>query len=87
MGGFGFFVEGGYRDNLDDSSDAVGTGIAYNPAKVLYRTVDEPFGGQILASAGVQGDWGPVKVDIGYRGRFGDKANSHMGGVTLTLPL
>ena len=87
MGGFGFFVEGGYRDNLDDSSDAVGTGIAYNPAKVLYRTVDEPFGGQILASAGVQGDWGPVKVDIGYRGRFGDKADSHMGGITLTLPL
>jgi outer membrane lipase/esterase len=87
MGGFGLFAEGGYRDALDDSSDAVRTGIAYNTAKILAREVDEPFGGQILASAGLRGDWGPVKVDVGYRGRFGDKADSHMGAVTLTLPL
>jgi outer membrane lipase/esterase len=87
VGGFGFFAEGGYRDSLDDNSDAVGTGIAFNPAHVLYREVDEPFGGQVLASAGLQGDWGPVKVEVGYRGRFGDEATSHMGAVTLTLPL
>ena len=87
VGGFGFFAEGGYRDSLDDNSDAVGTGIQGNPAKVLYREIDEPFGGQILASAGLHGDWGPVKVEVGYRGRFGEEATSHMGAVTLTLPL
>ncbi len=87
MGGFALFAEGGYRDALDDSSDAVRTGIGYNTAKVLARQVDEPFGGQILASAGVRGDLGPISVDIGYRGRFGDHADSHMGGITLTLPL
>jgi outer membrane lipase/esterase len=87
VGGFGFFAEGGYRDSLDDNSDPVGTGIAANTAHVLYREVDEPFGGQVLASAGLHGDWGPVKVEVGYRGRFGDEATSHMGAVTLTLPL
>ena len=87
MGGFGLFAEGGYRDALDDSSDDVRTGIAFNTAKVLAREVDEPFGGQILASAGIRGDMGPIKVDVGYRGRFGDKADSHMGAITLTLPL
>jgi outer membrane lipase/esterase len=87
LGGFAVFAEGGYRDALDDSSDAVRTGIGSNTAQVLSRMVDEPFGGQILASAGVRGDLGPIKVDVGYRGRFGDKADSHMGGITLTLPL
>lgn len=85
--GFGFFIEGGYRDSLDDSSEAVRTGISGNPAQVLARTIDEPFGGQVLASAGVSGDWGPVIVHVGYRGRYGDQATSHMGGVTLRLPL
>ena len=33
------------------------------------------------------GDLGPLEVEIGYRGRFGDHADSHMGGVTITLPL
>lgn len=87
LGGFAVFVEGGYRDSLDDSTEAVRTGIANNPAQVLARQVDEPFGGTILASAGVRGEVGPVMVDVGYRGRFGDKADSHMGGITLTLPL
>ena len=87
MGGFAVFAEGGYRDSLSDNSDAVRTGIAFNTAHVLAREVDEPFGGQILASAGVRGDMGPIKVDVGYRGRFGDKADSHMGAITLTLPL
>ena len=87
MGGFGFFVEGGYRDALDDSSDAVHVGIAGNTAKVLAREVEEPFGGQILASGGLTGDMGPFKVEVGYRGRFGDHADSHMGAITFRLPL
>lgn len=87
LGGFNLFAEGGYRDALDDSSDPVRVGIYNNPAQVLSREVDDPFGGQILASAGVEGDVGPVKITIGYRGRFGDHADSHMGGVQLRLPL
>jgi outer membrane lipase/esterase len=86
-GPFGLFVEGGYRDSLDDNSDAVRTGIAGNPAQVLSRFVDEPFGGQVLASAGLEGDMGPLKVAIGYRGRFGDHADSHTAGISFTLPL
>lgn len=87
MGGFAVFVEGGYRDSLDDSSDAVRVGIAGNPAQVLSRRFDDPFGGSFLASAGLSGELGPVEVEVGYRGRFGDHADSHMGGITLTLPL
>ena len=87
MGGFGVFVEGGYRDSLDDSSDAVRVRIAGNSAQTLSRGFDDPFGGSFLASAGVSGDLGPVQVEIGYRGRFGDHADSHQGGITLTLPL
>mgnify|MGYP000172408760 CR=1 FL=1 len=87
MGGFGVFVEGGYRDSLDDSSDAVRVGITGNPAQVLSRSFDDPFGGSVLASAGIRGDLGPLELEVGYRGRFGDHADSHMGGVTLTLPL
>lgn len=87
MGGFGVYVEGGYRDNVDDSTNDVRVGIAGNTAKVLGRSYDDPFGGQILASAGVSGDLGPVKVELSYRGRFGDHADSNMGGITFTLPL
>jgi outer membrane lipase/esterase len=87
MGGFALFAEGGYRNSLDDNSDAVRTGINNNTARFLSRQVEEPFGGQALAAAGVRGDLGPVKVDVGYRGRFGDHADSHMGAITLTLPL
>lgn len=85
---FRFFAEGGYRDSLSDDSDAVRTGIAGNPAKILAREVDQPWGGQFLASAGIEGTvMDRLKVSIGYKGRFGDQANSHMGGVQLTLPL
>lgn len=87
MGAFGVFVEGGYRDSLDDSSEAVRVGIAGNPARVLSRSYEEPFGGSFLASAGVSGTMGPVGIEIGYRGRFGDHADSHAGAITLTLPL
>lgn len=87
MGGFGVFVEGGYRDSLDDSSDAVRVGIAGNPAQVLSRSYEDPFGGSILAAAGISGEMGPVEIEVGYRGRFGDHGDSHTGGITLTLPL
>jgi outer membrane lipase/esterase len=85
--GMSFFVEGGYRESFGDSSDAVGTRIAGNPAQVLYREVENPFGGSIIASAGVNADLGPVTMSIGYRGRFGDEAKSHMGAITFRLPL
>jgi outer membrane lipase/esterase len=87
IGGFGFFVEGGYRDSLDDSSQAVRVGMVGNPAQVLSRSFDDPFGGSILASAGLTGEVGPFDLQVGYRGRFGDHADSHTGGITLTLPL
>jgi outer membrane lipase/esterase len=85
---FHFFAEGGYRDSLSDDSDPVRTGIAGNPAQVLARDIDSPWGGQFLASAGIEGTiMERLKVSIGYKGRFGDQADSHMGGVQLTLPL
>ncbi|AYG95311.1 autotransporter domain-containing protein [Brevundimonas naejangsanensis] len=83
-----FFVEGGYRDSLSDDSDAVRTGIVGNPAQVLAREVDLPFGGQVLAAAGLEGViMDRFKVSVGYKGRFGDHADSHMAAVRLTLPL
>lgn len=85
---FHFYAEGGYRDSLSDDSDPVRTGIAGNPAQVLARDIDSPWGGQFLASAGIEGTiMDRLKVSIGYKGRFGDQADSHMGGVQLTLPL
>ncbi|WP_292065750.1 autotransporter domain-containing protein [Brevundimonas sp. UBA7664] len=86
-GGMGFFIEGGYRDSFGDSSDAVRTGIAANPAQVLAREIEDPFGGSLIASAGVEADLGPVKMTLGYRGRFGDNADSHVGALTFSLPL
>ena len=87
LGGLRLFAEGGYRDTLDDGSDAVRVGIANNTAQTLSRDVEDPFGGQAMASAGIQGDVGPFILEAGYRGRFGDHADSHMGGITLTLKL
>lgn len=85
---FHFFAEGGYRDSLSDDSDAVRIGIAGNPAQILAREAELPFGSQFLASAGIEGVvMERLKVSIGYQGRFGDRATSHMGGVQLTLPL
>ncbi|WP_278070639.1 autotransporter domain-containing protein [Brevundimonas sanguinis] len=83
-----FYAEGGYRDSLSDDSDAVRTGILGNPAKVLARGVDLPFGGQVLAAAGIEGTvMERLKVSIGYKGRFGDHADSHMAAVKFSLPL
>ncbi|TPW04319.1 MAG: outer membrane lipase/esterase [bacterium] len=85
--GMSFFVEGGYRDSFGDSSDAVRTGIAGNPAQILAREIEDPFGGSMIASAGIDADLGPVKMTVGYRGRFGDTANSHVGAISFSLPL
>ncbi|MGZ9100618.1 MAG: autotransporter domain-containing protein [Brevundimonas sp.] len=85
--GMSFWVEGGYRDSFGDSSDAVRTGIAGNPAQILAREIDDPFGGSLLASAGVDAHLGPVKMTLGYRGRFGDAADSHVGAISFSLPL
>ncbi len=85
--GVTFYVEGGYRDSLDDSSDPVGTGIAGSPSQVLYREVEDAMGGQMLAQAGVELDWGPARVGLGLKGRFGDNADSFIGGITLRMPL
>jgi len=85
--GLGFWVEGGYRDTFGDSRDAVRVGIAGNPAHILERDIEDPFGGSMIASAGLEADVGPGTVSIGYRGRFGDAADSHVGAVTFRLPL
>ena len=85
--GLSFFVEGGYRDSLSESSDAVRTGIAANSAQILARDIEDPFGGSMIASAGVDSHFGPVKMTFGYRGRFGDAADSHVGAITFSLPL
>lgn len=82
-----FYVEGGYRDTFGDSSDAVRTGIIANPAQILSRSFEDPFGGSMIASAGVEATMGPVNVAFGYRGRFGDQADSHVGAITFSLPL
>ena len=85
--GMSFYVEGGYRDGLSESFDPVRVGIAGNPAQILDREFADPFGGSFLASAGLETHMGPVKVSAGYRGRFGDKADSHSGALTFSLPL
>ena len=85
--GLSFYVEGGYRDSFGDGSDAVGVGIVNNPAQILYRDVEDPFGGSLLAQAGVEADVGPGKLSLGYRGRFGDAADSHIGAITFTVAL
>ena len=64
-----------------------GAVVAGNPARVLHREVEDPFGGSMLAQAGVEADMGPGKLSIGYRGRFGDAADSHVGGVSFSIPL
>ena len=85
--GLNFWIEGGYRDSFGDSSDGVRVGIAGNPAQILEREFDNPFGGSMIASAGLKAGVGPGTVSIGYRGRFGDAADSHVGAITFSLPL
>ena len=85
--GVTFYVEGGYRESLDDSSDPVGTGIAGSPSQVLYREIEDPMGGQLLAQMGLEVDWGPAQVGLGLKGRYGEHADSFVGGITLRMPL
>ncbi|HEY0925785.1 autotransporter domain-containing protein [Brevundimonas sp.] len=85
--GLGFYIEGGYRDGFGDSSDPVAVGILGNPAQVLEREIEDPFGGSFLASAGVEAELGMGKVTFGYRGRFGDHADSHVGALTWSVAL
>ena len=86
--GYRFYAEGGWRDNISDNSDATRTGLVGNTAKVLSQDVDLPFGSQGLVNLGLEGQVGSrVLVQVGYRGRFGSKFDSHMGGLTFTLPL
>ncbi|WP_339870767.1 autotransporter domain-containing protein [uncultured Brevundimonas sp.] len=85
--GMSFYAEGGYRDGLSDSFDPVRVGIAGNSARILERQFEDPFGGSFLASAGLETHMGPVRISAGYRGRFGDKAESHSGALTFSLPL
>jgi outer membrane lipase/esterase len=82
-----FFVEGGYRDALDENSGPVGTNIAGSPSHTLHREIEDPFGGQMMASAGLERNWEGMKMTIGYRGRFGESSNSHMAGINFSLPL
>ena len=85
--GLNFWVEGGYRDSFGDSSDAVRVGIAGNPAQVLERDFGDPFGGSVIASAGIEAPVGAGVVSFGYRGRFGDAADAHVGAVSFRIPL
>jgi len=82
-----FFVEGGYRDSLDDNTGPVGVSIAGSPSQILYREIEDPFGGQMMASAGLERQWEGMKMTIGYRGRFGESSTSHMAGINFSLPL
>lgn len=85
--GMNFFVEGGYRDSLSDTADPVRVGIAGNPAKVLQRSFDDPFGGSMMASAGASADFGFGELSLSYRGRFGDSADAHTGMLTYRIAL
>lgn len=86
--GFGFHAEGGYRDQLDDRGDPVRTGIQGNSAQVLSRQIDNPYGGQLMLDVGVGGAiTDRLSIEVGYRGRFADEADSHAGGVQLKLAL
>ncbi|WP_292050991.1 MULTISPECIES: autotransporter domain-containing protein [unclassified Brevundimonas] len=80
-----FFIEGGWRDSLSDSSEDMRTGIQGNTAKVLAQSVDLPYGSQGIVSVGLSGRIGEnLSVGVGYNGRFGSDFNSHLGGVRLS---
>lgn len=85
---FRFYAEGGWRESISDDSEAARTGLVGNTAKVLAEQVDLPYGSQALLNVGLEGRIGErLNVQIGYRGRFGDEFDSHLGGVRFSLPL
>ena len=80
-----FFIEGGWRDTLSDSSEDMRIGIQGNTAKVLAQSVDLPYGSQGIVAVGLSGRIGEnLSVGVGYNGRFGSDFNSHLGGVRLS---
>jgi outer membrane lipase/esterase len=84
---FGFYAEGGYRDLLDDSADPVTVGLAANPAQALSTAFYNPLSQQAMVNLGVTARVGErMNLDIGYRGRFAEAADSHVGAITLSLP-
>lgn len=80
-----FWIEGGYRDAISDSSDPVRVGITANPAQILEREIEDPFGGSLIAAVGVEWEMGPGALAFGYHGRFGEHADSHLGALTYTI--
>lgn len=85
---FSFYAEGGWRDNISEDTEATRTGLVGNTAKILAEEVDLPYGSQALVNVGLQGRiMDRLNVQVGYRGRFGDSFDSHMGEVRFTLPL
>lgn len=85
--GMHFHVEGGYRDEISRDDDGVRVGIAGNSARVLTRDFDDPFGGSVFANFGASMDVGMGDLSIGYRGRFGEDASSHLAAISLSIPL
>ncbi|WP_374274715.1 autotransporter domain-containing protein [Brevundimonas sp.] len=84
----GFYASGGYRHAFDDSADPVRVGILGNTAQILERDFDLPQGEEWLAEAGISARISDtMRVSAGYRGRFGDAADSHLAGVAFTLTL
>ena len=84
---FGFYAEGGYRDLINDDADPVTVGLAANPAQALSTAFDNPLSQQAMVNLGVNARLGErLNLDIGYRGRFAEAADSHVGAVTLRLP-
>ena len=83
---FGFYAEGGYRDLLSDDADAVGIGLAGNPAQVLATQFDNPLSQQAMVNVGINARLADrLTLDVGYRGRFAEAADSHVGMVGLSL--
>ncbi len=84
----GFYASGGYRQALTDSLDPVRVRIAGNTARTLERGFDLPQDKEWLAEIGLTARLQEnLRLSAGYRGRFGDRADSHLAGVALTLTL
>ncbi|WP_371514606.1 autotransporter domain-containing protein [Brevundimonas denitrificans] len=84
---FGFYAEGGYRDLINDDADPVTVGLAANPAQALSTAFDNPLSQQAMVNLGITARLGErMNLDIGYRGRFAEAADSHVGAITLSLP-
>lgn len=84
----GFYASGGYRHAFDESVDPLRVGIRANTARVMERNFDLPQGEEWLAEIGVSAKLREnLRFSAGYRGRYGDAADSHLAGVALTLTL